>query len=131
MNHAQDKKKFFLVEITKTNHQLSESYFIKISYVPTELWIFFYLQWCFLSKKLSLFPAKTAVRCFKCVPTTKCVACLSVKLQWMIQVTKGKYRTTLEFKSSGCAVSNNLHLWLRSQFVSLSQSYRKFIWHMP
>ena len=64
----------------------------------------------FSVKKLSLFPAKTAVRCFKCVPTTKCVTCLSVKLQWMIQVTKGKYRTTLEFKSSGCAVSNNLHL---------------------
>ena len=32
-------------------------------------------------------------------------ACLSVKLQWMIQ----KYRATLEFKSSGCAVSNNLN----------------------
>ena len=31
-------------------------------------------------------------------------ACLSVKLQWMIQVT----RKTLEFKISGCAVSNNL-----------------------
>ena len=26
-------------------------YFIKISYVLTELWIFFYLEWCFLSKK--------------------------------------------------------------------------------
>ena len=34
-------------------------------------------------------------------------AYLSVKLQWMIQVT-GKYRTTLEFKSSVCAISNNL-----------------------
>ena len=44
--------KFFLAEITKTYHQLSESfYFIKISYVLTELWIFFYLEWCFLSKK--------------------------------------------------------------------------------
>ena len=32
------KKKFFLVEITKADHQLSESfYFIKISYVLTEL----------------------------------------------------------------------------------------------
>ena len=67
----------------------------------------------FSVKKVSLFPAKTAVRCFKCVTTTNMLvvlsACLSVKLQWMIQVTKGKYRTTLEFKSSGCAVSNNLH----------------------
>ena len=41
-----------LAEITKADHQLSESfYFIKISYVLTELWIFFYLEWCFLSKK--------------------------------------------------------------------------------
>ena len=31
-------------------------------------------------------------------------ACLSVKLQWMIHVTK----ETLEFKSSGYAVSNDL-----------------------
>ena len=46
------KKNFFLVEITKADHQLSESfYFIKILYVLTELWIFFYLQWCFFSKK--------------------------------------------------------------------------------
>ena len=52
MDHAQDEKKFFLVEITKTDHQLSESfYFIKILYVLTELWIFFYLEWWFLSKK--------------------------------------------------------------------------------
>ena len=58
MDHAQDEKKFFLVEITKADHQLSESfYFIKISYVLTELWIFFYLEWCFLSKVS--FPAKT------------------------------------------------------------------------
>ena len=35
-------------------------------------------------------------------------ACLSVKLQWMIQVKEKYRRTTLEFKSSGCAVSNNL-----------------------
>ena len=52
MDQAQDEKKFFLVEITKADHQLSESFcFIKISYVLTESWIFFYLQWCFLSKK--------------------------------------------------------------------------------
>ena len=32
MDHAQDEKKFFLVEITKADHQLSESfYFIKLS----------------------------------------------------------------------------------------------------
>ena len=45
------KKFFFLAEITKADHQLSESfYFIKI-YVLTELWIYFYLEWYFLSKK--------------------------------------------------------------------------------
>ena len=52
MGYAQDEKKFFLAEITIADVQLSESfYFIKISYVLTELWIFFYLEWCFLSKK--------------------------------------------------------------------------------
>ena len=35
-----------------------------------------------------------------------CLSCLSVKLPWMIQ---GKYRATLEFKSSRCAVSSNLN----------------------
>ena len=45
-------KKIFLAEIKKADHQLSESfYFIKISNVLTELWIFFYLECCFLSKK--------------------------------------------------------------------------------
>ena len=45
MDHAQDEKRFFLVEITKTDHQLSEKfYFITVSYVSTELCIFFYLQ---------------------------------------------------------------------------------------
>ena len=39
---------YFLVEITKPDHQLSETlYFVKISDVLTELWIFFYLEWCF------------------------------------------------------------------------------------
>ena len=67
MGYAQDGKKFFLAEITKADHQLSESfYFIKISYVLTELWTFFYLEWCFLSKKVS-FPAKTAVKLI-CLP---------------------------------------------------------------
>ena len=45
-------KKHFLAEITKADHQLSESfYLIKISYALTELWILFYLEWCFLLKK--------------------------------------------------------------------------------
>ena len=36
----------------QADHQFSESfYFIKISYVLTELWIIFYLDLCFLSKK--------------------------------------------------------------------------------
>ena len=38
MDHAEDEKKNFLVEITKADHQLSERfYFIKISYALTEL----------------------------------------------------------------------------------------------
>ena len=38
MDHVQNEKQFFLVEITKADHQLSETfYFIKISYVLTEL----------------------------------------------------------------------------------------------
>ena len=51
-SHSTWKTSFFLAEITKTNYQLSETfYFIKISYVLTKLWIFFYLEWCFLSKR--------------------------------------------------------------------------------
>ena len=38
MDQAQDENTIFLVEITKADHQLSESFhFIKISYVLTEL----------------------------------------------------------------------------------------------
>ena len=54
-------EKNFLVEIIKADHQLSETfYFIKISYVLTELWIFF-LSWVMFSVKKVLFPAKTPV----------------------------------------------------------------------
>ena len=45
-------------------------------------------------------------------------ACLSVKLQWTIQVIT-EYRPTLEFKSSGSAVSNNLIIMTQ---VSVCQS---------
>ena len=48
-------------------------------------------------------------------------ACLSVKLQWMIQVTREIQRATLEFKSSGCAVSNNL---IYDSSLSLSVSVK-------
>ena len=45
-------KKIFFAEITKADHQLSEAFnFIEISYVLAEIWIFFYLECCFLSKK--------------------------------------------------------------------------------
>ena len=37
---------------------------------------------------------------------------LSVKLQWMIQVTREIYRATLEFKSSGCAVHPRFCSWV-------------------
>ena len=38
MRHAQNEKNNFLAEITKAEHQLSQtSYFLKISYVLTEL----------------------------------------------------------------------------------------------
>ena len=39
---------------------------------------------------------------------------------------QGKYRATLEFKSSRCAVSNNLN-YDSIKFVSFSQSYPKII----
>ena len=54
MGTAQNGKQFFfLAEITKKQAISFQKlfYFIKISYVWTELWIFFYLKWCFLSKK--------------------------------------------------------------------------------
>ena len=61
MGHSENERHFFLEEIKKVDHQLSETFdFIKISYVLTELWIFLYLEWCFFVKKV-LFPAKTAV----------------------------------------------------------------------
>ena len=47
MGYAQNEKQYFLAEITKAqaDHQLSETfYFIKISYVLAELWIFLYLE---------------------------------------------------------------------------------------
>ena len=37
MDHAQDEKKI-LVEITKADHQLSESFYFNEIYVLTELW---------------------------------------------------------------------------------------------
>ena len=38
MGHAQNEKNNFFAEITKAEHQLSETfYFLKISYVLTEL----------------------------------------------------------------------------------------------
>ena len=57
------------------------------------------------------------IRCFKCVTTTNmlvfwssCLFCLLVcqsKFNGWFR-SQGKYRATLECKSSGCAVSNNL-----------------------
>ena len=53
MGHAQMKNNF-LRQITKVNYQLSDTfYYIKILFVLDELWIFFYLERCFLSKKVS------------------------------------------------------------------------------
>ena len=38
IGHSQNQKQFFLAEIAKADHQLSETfYFIKISYVLSEL----------------------------------------------------------------------------------------------
>ena len=59
LGHAQDGKKFFGGETTKADRQLSENfYFIKISYVLTELYLFRY--WVMFSVKKVSFPAKTA-----------------------------------------------------------------------
>ena len=44
--------------------------------------------------------------------------------------SQGKYRATFEFKSSECAVSNNLIYDSNLKFVSFSQSYPKIIWHV-
>ena len=55
MDHIQNKKPFFLEEITKADHQFSKTFFIKILYVLAELWIFFV-------KKKGSFSAKTTVR---------------------------------------------------------------------
>ena len=45
------KNIFFLAEMTKADYQIPETfYFITISYVLAELWIFFYFV-CFLSEK--------------------------------------------------------------------------------
>ena len=55
------KNNFLLAEITKADHQLSETfYFIKISFVLGDFWIFFYFVWCFFYQK-GPFPAKIAV----------------------------------------------------------------------
>ena len=59
MGHTQDGK-FFLAGRSSAFQKvfiLSKYH----AYVLTELWIFFYLEWCFLFKKVS-FPAKTAVQ---------------------------------------------------------------------
>ena len=54
MGHAPYMEKKFLAEITKVDHQLSETFsFMKILYVLTELKIFFHLEWCFSVKKVS------------------------------------------------------------------------------
>ena len=53
-------------------------------------------------------------------------AALSVKLQWMIQVTREIHGNS-EFKGSGHAVSNNLNYDSSLKFVSLSQSYPKIL----
>ena len=55
-------------------------------------------------------------------------ACLSIKLQWMIQ-SQGKYRATLEFKSSGCAVSNNLN-YDSSLSLPVSKSSQNHLAHV-
>ena len=53
-------KTIFLAEITKADHQISETfYFIKISSVA-ELWIFFYFVWCFFNQKKVISSSKTA-----------------------------------------------------------------------
>ena len=42
MGHTQNQAQFFFVEITKGDHKLSRTfYFIRISYVLTELWMIF------------------------------------------------------------------------------------------
>ena len=53
VGHTQNKKQFFLAEITKADHQNSETFYFIKTYVLTELMLMFFV------KKVS-FPAKTA-----------------------------------------------------------------------
>ena len=50
---AMSKTKYiFFAEITTPDHKLSKTfYFIKISYVLAELWVFFYFVWFYFAKK--------------------------------------------------------------------------------
>ena len=62
MGHAQNKKQFVL-EITRPHPTLSKPfYFNTISYVLAELWMFFYIVWCFFAKKLSSAAITAVVR---------------------------------------------------------------------
>ena len=78
----------------------------------------------------SLYQLILYIRCFKCVSTTNilvlwsaCLSCLPVCQSnfngWFR--SQGKYRATLEFKSSRCAVSNNL---IYDSSLSLSVSVK-------
>ena len=58
--HPKQTENLF-AEMTKADHKLSKTfYFIKISYVLTELWMFFYFVVMFFCQK-AWFPAITAV----------------------------------------------------------------------
>ena len=62
MGHNQNEKQFFLAEITKADHQLSETfYFIKISYVLAELCMNLFVFCVMFFIKKGSFPAKTAL----------------------------------------------------------------------
>ena len=59
MGHTQDGKFFFLPEITKADHQLSERFYQNIICFD---WVMnLYLSWVMFSVKKVLFPVKTAV----------------------------------------------------------------------
>ena len=60
MGYTQDGKKMFFGRNNKSRSSVfGRILFIKISNVLSELWIFFYLEWCFLLRRP--FPAKTTV----------------------------------------------------------------------
>ena len=103
MDYAQDEKKFFLVQITKADHQLSDSfYFIKIWYV-----LMFWLSYEFFSILSDVFSKKCHFQlkqlCSIIQSNRSClVVQLHIKVGWqVIPYTLSHITETSEMKNFG------------------------------